>query len=115
PLCNVGIPRGLARAAWNATASGRSVLQVARASDAPSRDPVSTRFERRARPNEPAGVPGKERVTRFGTAPRFELGPGTSCIDYFNKDLMPGLEMSGGDGLFQPRGRLPACFPHFHQ
>jgi quercetin dioxygenase-like cupin family protein len=62
-------------------------------------------------PTESAGVPGKEHVARFGTAPRFEAGPGTSFIDYFNQDLMAGLEMSGGYGLFQPGGRLPA---HFH-
>ena len=29
-------------------------------------------------------------------------------IDCFIIDLMPGLEMSGGYGLFQPGGRLPA-------
>ena len=62
-------------------------------------------------PNESTHVPGKERVTRFATARRFEAGPGTSFIDHFNKTLMPGIEMSGGYGLFQPGGRLPA---HFH-
>jgi len=108
---NIVIPRGLAHAAWNTPATGRSVLHVALAADAPTRDLVSTPFERRAMPNESAGVPGKEHVVRFGTAPRFEAGPGTSFIDYFNKDLLANLEMSGGYGLFQPGGRLPA---HFH-
>ena len=50
-------------------------------------------------------------MTRFEIAPRFETGQGTSFIDYFNQSLMPGIEMSGGYGLFQPGGRLPA---HFH-
>ena len=56
-------------------------------------------------------MPGKERVTTFHTAPRSEAGPGTSFIDHYNKELVPGIEMSGGYGLFQPGGRLPA---HFH-
>lgn len=110
-LDNIVIPRGVAHASWNALTSERSLLQVALASHAPSRDFVDNAFERRAMPNESAQVPGKERVTRFATATRFEAGPGTSFIDHFNQHLMPGIEMSGGYGLFQPGGRLPA---HFH-
>ena len=110
-LDTIVIPRGLAHAAWNTSDKGRGVVHVALASDTPSRELISTPFESRAMPSESAHVPGKERVTFFKTATRFEAGPGTSFIDYFNKDLMPGLEMSGGYGLFQPGGRLPA---HFH-
>ena len=62
-------------------------------------------------PADSGGVPGKERVTRIRTAARSEAGPGSSFIDHFNKSLMPGIEMSGGYGSFQPGGRLPA---HFH-
>ncbi|MBI3853553.1 MAG: cupin domain-containing protein [Verrucomicrobia bacterium] len=110
-LDTIVIPRGLAHSAWNDSPTGRGVVHVALASESPGRDLVSTPFERRAMPNEPAHVPGKERVTRHATAPRSEAGPGTSFIDHFNKNLMPGIEMSGGYGLFQPGGRLPA---HFH-
>jgi quercetin dioxygenase-like cupin family protein len=56
-------------------------------------------------------VAGKEWLTRHADAPRSQAGPGTSFIDYFNRDLVPNIEMSGGSGLFQPGGRLPA---HFH-
>jgi len=111
PLDTIIIPRGVAHAAWNASANRRGVVHVALASEAPSRERVATPFDRRAMPDPPAFVPGKERVTRFATAPCFEAGPGTGFIDYFNQDLMPGSEMSGGYGLFQPGGRLPA---HFH-
>ena len=38
-------------------------------------------------------------------------GPNTEFVDFFNADLLPGLEMSGGYGLFYPQGRLPA---HVH-
>ncbi len=110
-LDTIVIPRGLAHSAWNDSSTGRGVVHVALASDTPSRELISTPFDRHAMPNESAQVPGKERVTRFATATRFEAGPGTSFIDHFNKHLMPGIEMSGGYGLFQPGGRLPA---HFH-
>jgi len=57
------------------------------------------------------GRAGTERVNRFRTAKRFEAGAGATFIDYFNGDLMPGIEMSGGYGVFAPGGRLPA---HIH-
>jgi len=110
-LDTVVIPRGLAHSAWNSSSTDRAVVHVALASEAPSRELVSTRFESREMPNDSAHVPGMERVTRFSTAPTFQAGPGTSFIDHFNHNLMPGIEMSGGYGLFQPGGRLPA---HFH-
>ena len=43
--------------------------------------------------------------------PAIRSGPGASFVDYFNRDLVPGIEMSGGYGLFQLGGRLPA---HVH-
>jgi 2-keto-3-deoxy-L-rhamnonate aldolase RhmA/quercetin dioxygenase-like cupin family protein len=110
PLDTIVIPRETAHAAWN-EGKEQSVVHVALASATPSRELVSTSFSARRMPDHPESIPGKERVTRFKTAPRSEAGPGTSFIDYFNKELMPGLEMSGGYGAFQPGGRLPA---HFH-
>jgi quercetin dioxygenase-like cupin family protein len=62
-------------------------------------------------PDDSTGTPGAERVNRFATAPRFEAGPNATFIDFFNRDLMPGIEMSGGHGVFQPGGRLPC---HIH-
>jgi quercetin dioxygenase-like cupin family protein len=62
-------------------------------------------------PADSTGSPGAERVTRHASATRFEAGPGTAFIDFFNDTLLPGYEMSGGYGLFQPGGRLPA---HVH-
>jgi len=110
-LDTIVIPRGLAHSAWNPSANSLGTVHVALASDAPDRALVSRQFERRTMPNESEGVSGKERVTRFKTAPRSEAGPATSFIDYFNKDLVPGIEMSGGYGVFEPAGRLPA---HIH-
>ncbi len=111
PLDNVTVPAGLAHRAVNVSRSLLAVFHIALASDQPTRTLVDRFFSRRAMPDDSAGFPGAERVTRSATAPRFAAGPNTSFIDYFNRDLMPGIEMSGGYGLFDPGGRLPA---HFH-
>jgi quercetin dioxygenase-like cupin family protein len=50
-------------------------------------------------------------VTRFALAERCGDGTGATFIDYFNSDLVANIEMSGGYGLFDPGGRLPA---HVH-
>jgi len=111
-LDNVVVPRGFAHTAWNAAASSRTKVHVALATNKPVRDLVSTSFARRVMPNDSTGVPLKERVTRFSLATRCgDVGPGASFIDFCNKDLVPGIEMSGGYALFQPGGRLPA---HVH-
>jgi quercetin dioxygenase-like cupin family protein len=108
---NIVIPRGIAHSVRNLSASTPARFHVAFPSEAPGREWVSARFQSYAMPDGSSGTPGKERVNRFKTAARCSAGPGTSFIDHFNRELMPGLEMSGGYGLFQPGGRLPA---HFH-
>lgn len=110
-LDNVVVPTGLAHAARNASQSESAVFHIAMASDSPTRTLVEKFFSRRMMPADSTGLPGAERVNRFATAPRGIAGPNTEFIDFFNADLMPGLEMSGGYGLFHPGGRLPA---HIH-
>lgn len=110
-LDNVTVPRGLAHAAVNASSTEPAVLHVALASSEPSRELVEDNFARQAMSDDSQGLPGKERVTRLRSALRYQAGPGTSFVDYVNGDTMPGIEFSGGYGLFQPDGRLPA---HFH-
>ena len=108
---NVVIPAGLAHSARNMSAREPAVFQVALASDTPTRTLVNQFFSRRSMPDDSTGVAGAERVNRFATARRFAAGPNTEFIDFFNHQLIPGIEMSGGYGLFNPGGRLPA---HFH-
>jgi quercetin dioxygenase-like cupin family protein len=110
-LDNVTVPPGRAHAARNPSSREPAVVHVAMACDAPTRTLVEKPSTRRAMPGDSTGFPGVERVTRFAAAKRFAAGPNTEFIDYFNADLMPGLEMSGGYGLFHPGGRLPA---HVH-
>jgi 2-keto-3-deoxy-L-rhamnonate aldolase RhmA/quercetin dioxygenase-like cupin family protein len=112
PLDNIVIPRWLPHAARNPDVKALSRLHVALAMTAPERELVTRTFPRVDKPAHSTGMPGLERVTRFVSAKRtFGIGPGAEFIDYFNAELMPGLEMSGGFGRFQPGGRLPA---HIH-
>jgi 2-keto-3-deoxy-L-rhamnonate aldolase RhmA/quercetin dioxygenase-like cupin family protein len=111
PLDNIVFPRGLPHAAMNVSASQNAVLHVAMASDSPGRTVVDKYFSRRTMPEDSAGQPGAERMTRYRTAARFEAGKGATFIDFFNSKLIDGIEMSGGYGLFQPGGRLLA---HVH-
>ncbi len=110
-LDNVTIPAGLAHRAANISTSAPATFHIALASDTPTRTLVDRPVASREMPGDSTGLPGAERVTRFDAAVRFAAGPNTAFIDYFNRDLMPGIEMSGGYGLFQPGGRLPA---HVH-
>lgn len=110
-LDNVVVPRGLAHQFRNLSGQEPAVFNIALASDIPARTLVADEFPREAMPATSIGMNGAERVNRFRTAERFEAGPNTSFIDFFNEKLMPGVEMSGGYGLFQPGGRLPA---HVH-
>jgi len=110
-LDNVTILPGLAHSARNVSATDEAIFQVALASDNPQRTLVDRFFSRRMMPADSLGVPKAERVLRFATAPRFAAGPNTEFIDFFNETLVPGIEMSGGYGLFMHQGRLPA---HYH-
>lgn len=112
PLDNIVIPRWLPHAARNPDPATPARMHCALAMSSPERDPVTREFERREMPADSTGFPGFERVTRIASAERsFGVGPGAEFVDYFNEELIPGIEMSGGYGRFQPGGRLPA---HIH-
>jgi quercetin dioxygenase-like cupin family protein len=108
PLDNIVVPRGRVHHAWNLSDAEPAVFHTALAGGSAEGTPSDRPFARQPMSTAPAGA---ERVNRFRSAARSEAGPGTSFIDFFNESLMPGIEMSGGYGLFQPGGRLPA---HVH-
>jgi 2-dehydro-3-deoxyglucarate aldolase/4-hydroxy-2-oxoheptanedioate aldolase len=108
---NAVLPRGVAHHVINTSLAEPATFHVAMATDQPSRTLVDRFYSKKAMPDSATGTPGAERINRFATTRRFEVGPNTSFMDYFNKDLVPGIEMSGGYGLFHPGGRLPA---HIH-
>lgn len=112
PLDNITIPRWIPHAARNVSTSQPARLHVALAMSAPERELITRQFPRIEASCDSTGKAGVERVTRFCSAKRsFSVGPGAEFIDYFNAELIPGIEMSGGFGRFQPGGRLPA---HLH-
>ena len=111
PMDNLVVPPGLAHLVRNLSEVETAVFQIALASDSPTRAPALETLPRRTMSSSDTGLEGGERVNRFRTAARFEAGPNTAFIDFFNETLLPGIGMSGGYGLFQPRGRLPA---HVH-
>lgn len=110
-LDNVTIPRGLAHSTRNPSRNTDAVFQIVMASDHPDREYVDTFFSRRQMPRRSSLQPGGERYTHVADAERYAPGPNTSFIDFFNAELIPGLEMSGGYGEFGHGGRLPA---HLH-
>ena len=81
------------------------------ASATPDRELVTTFFPKRKMPEVTATRPNAERVTYVKKAERYVPGPNTGFIDYCNATLVPAMEMSGGFGVFEPGGRLPA---HLH-
>jgi quercetin dioxygenase-like cupin family protein len=111
PLDNVVIPREVAHRACNASKLDSAVLHIAMASHTPTRTLVERESPSQPMPPSATGHSGAERVNRFRLASRFSVGPNTEFIDFFNRDLVPGIEMSGGYGLFHHGGRLPA---HVH-
>jgi len=107
---NLTIPAGLAHQAVNS--SGAVVkAHVALASSTPDRVLVPDEFQVTEMAQDATGLKGKEHVVRFKLARRYAAGPNTEFIDHLNSDLIPGIEMSGGYGLFHQGGRLPA---HIH-
>ncbi len=110
-LDNIVLPTGFSHQARNTSNTEPAVVHVSVNSDTPSRTLVDKFFTKRSMPDDSTGMPGAERVNRYATAPRKPAGPNTEFIDCFNSQLMPGMTMSGGYGLFHPGGRLPA---HYH-
>jgi 2-keto-3-deoxy-L-rhamnonate aldolase RhmA/quercetin dioxygenase-like cupin family protein len=112
-LDNIVAPPGIAHSVMN-TATDRSArFHVAFPTDVVVRELVQLEFQVQRMPDDAVGpgVTGLELVNRIQTADDCDAGIGVTFIDYFNAELMPGIEMSGGYGLFRPGGRLPA---HIH-
>jgi 2-keto-3-deoxy-L-rhamnonate aldolase RhmA/quercetin dioxygenase-like cupin family protein len=107
---NVTISSGVPHKADNSLKHS-AVLHTAMSTDCPTRILVNESFAVTEMSYDIAGYKGRERVTRHTLAKTHELGPNTRFVDFFNSDLLPGLEMSGGYGLFEPGARLPA---HVH-
>jgi len=131
PLDNVTVPEGIAHATWNGSSNKPAVFHIAMPAENPNRTLVKRFFSRKMMPVERSNIPqgrldaigkatkihkeGSELITRHKTAKRYEAGPNTAFIDFFNSKLAPGIKMSGGYGLFHHRGRLPAHAHNFDE
>jgi 2-keto-3-deoxy-L-rhamnonate aldolase RhmA/quercetin dioxygenase-like cupin family protein len=111
PMDNIVILPGLAHQTHNSCGQTMAKIHISMGTDQPQRELVDHFYSKRAMPDDSIGQPGQERVNRFASAPRYEAGPNTQFVDFFNETLTPGVEMSGGHGLFYQGGRLPA---HLH-
>ena len=108
---NITIPAGARHMAVCGQRDAPCVAHGMLATTTPERTLCQAPFSRRAMPDAAAGFIGPEHVVRFDSAERYEAGPNTAFIDFFNARMIPGIEMSGGYGLFHHKGRLPA---HIH-
>ena len=112
---NVTMLRGVAHCVFNPSKDKASVFYIMMATDHPTRTLVTETFSRCDMPSEnksiPANISTRERVARYESALRYEVDPNTSFIDYFNHDLMPGIEMCGGYGQLGQSSRSQA---HLH-
>ena len=113
PLDNVVVPPGVAHSVVNAATERDARFHIAFPTDAPVRELVepglsapndARRFERARRDRPGAGQPHCHRAA-------IRCRHGSDVHRLLQRDLMPGIEMSGGYGLFRPGGRLPA---HIH-
>ena len=108
PLDNVTVPLGIAHFVSNSSSREPAVFHLSMPTEHPIRTRVWRFFSRKMMPADATGQGYPELITHHKTAPRYEAGPNTSFIDFFNRDLIEGIEMSGGYGLFHHQGRLPA-------
>lgn len=109
---NITVPANVMHKVINASGTEQAVFHIAMPVSTPQRDlkdEVITQFIEIA--NDHTGKSGKEYITRFNHATRYDAGNNTAFIDYFNEAMLAGVNMSGGLGIFYKDGRLPA---HFH-
>jgi quercetin dioxygenase-like cupin family protein len=112
-LDNVVVPPGVAHSVMNVAMDRDARFHIAFPTNVPVREVVEPAFDVQLMPDDSCGpgTCGLERVNRIASAQCYDAGMGATFIDYFNQELMPGIEMSGGYGRFSPGGRLSA---HIH-
>ena len=109
---NITIPRETAHKVTNISPAEKAVFHIAMPVSTPSRVLTeSIVSDYTSIQDDFIGISGKECITRFNSAKRYDAGSDTAFIDYFNDEMISGVGMSGGIGKFFRNGRLPA---HYH-
>lgn len=109
---NITIPENVIHKVVNSSETDNAVFHIAMPVAVPQRVIQKEAFtEYILIADDLNGISGKEYITRFDRADRYNAGMNTAFIDYFNEAMLAGVGMSGGLGIFYQDGRLPA---HFH-
>jgi len=108
---NITIPKEMAHRLVNKSTHADTAIHVSMCLAKPTHSLVEQQRDGTDSDQPAMDQPCGERVTYYATASRYEPSPNVTFIDHFNRDLVEGIEMSGGLGLFEPGGRLPA---HLH-
>lgn len=109
---NITVPQNISHKVINGSASEQAVFHIAMPVSVPVRNIKDDTYSQYIFiAGDVNGKSGKEYITRFNSANRYNAGSNTAFIDYFNEDMLAGVGMSGGLGIFYKDGRLPA---HFH-
>ncbi len=109
---NITVPRDVPHSVRNLSYNSPAVFHVAFPTSRVERKESKNSYEKYIDvPADFSGSLGPELFTRFKTAHRYDAGSNTEFVDYFNDEMLPGVGMSGGFGLFHEDGRLPA---HIH-
>lgn len=109
---NITIPEAVIHKVINNSATEKAVFHIAMPVSVPQRNIIENMSEEYIVISDDLnGKSGKEYITRYHIATKYNAGSNTAFIDYFNESMLAGVGMSGGLGIFFQDGRLPA---HFH-
>ncbi|PVD49676.1 hypothetical protein DC498_24010 [Terrimonas sp.] len=109
---NITIPEKVMHKVINNSPGEKAIFHIAMPVSVPERSISEKIFDAYISiPDDFNGISGKEYITRYRFATRYDAGSSTAFIDYFNESMLSGIGMSGGLGIFYKDGRLPA---HFH-
>jgi quercetin dioxygenase-like cupin family protein len=108
PFDALHVPAGIAHRVANASTDQPAVLFTAFSSEVLARSWVEDEWSNKPAP--PVGDATPESLTRFDTAPAYELAPNTRFRDLFSRRL-GARGICGGYGRFQPGSSLPC---HIH-
>ncbi|MFT3704095.1 MAG: cupin domain-containing protein [Agriterribacter sp.] len=112
PKDNITIPAGYSHVVKNISSEEKAVFHIAMPVSVPQRTPVEKKYATYTDiPHDFNGTTGAEYIVRYQIAKQYNAGSATAFTDFFNEEMIPGVGMSGGFGLFYQGGRLPA---HFH-
>jgi len=109
PLDTIVIPRWSPHLGRNPHPRCTTRVHLAMATNRIEADPVARTFDEKIMPMDSSGTAGFESVCRFHQALRTVFAEsGEESVDYYNADLIAGIELSGGYIRLQSGEQWPA-------